>query len=93
MIKMKPFIVNFAEKQGKMNNSNFTEYSHSLNLNVIKGSTMPAICGQLAIEGQTSTKEMIESTDCSEIITYNAIIGGTQTRQSQESTDIQNIIF
>lgn len=86
----KPFILKFVDYfKPEESASNFTEYSSELNLNVLKGTEIPATCA-LNLDGETFTKASQDVTDLSASIKSKLIRileGETQTLVVREETD------
>ncbi|HEX8333581.1 MAG TPA: hypothetical protein VF622_13255 [Segetibacter sp.] len=88
---MKPFLLlEFAEPAMEEDvDTSLVEYNNELNLNVIKGTTMPAI-NQVSLGTETFTKATGEGTDSDRDLSKNLSIlmaTATQTRQMIEGTD------
>lgn len=84
-----PFILNFVDYFKPEESVNkYTEYSLSLNLNVLKGTAIPATCA-LDLEGETFTKANFEDTDCFNQARSNllSLLTGETVTESTEATD------
>lgn len=86
----KPFILKFVDYfKPEVSASNFTEYSSELNLNVLKGTNIPATC-TLNLDGETFTKSDQDVTDLSASIKSRLVRileGETHTLVAREETD------
>lgn len=87
---MKHILLEFAETPAQDNiDTSCVEYDHQLNLNVVKGTKIPAV--NYAEEStQTMTKSIGEGSDCDKDIYHDvSLLTGTstQTRMSNETSD------